>query len=140
MTTSDPNLPGKLVRTPPVSNEALNALFAASWARHTRTDYEALHARALTYVCAFTGDGLVGYVRVAWDGGRHAFVLDPTVHPDYRRRGIGMRLMAEAAAVAREHQVEWLHVDFVPDLRPFYERCGFRPTEAGLLHLAPPHE
>ncbi|MHC4472138.1 MAG: GNAT family N-acetyltransferase, partial [Planctomycetota bacterium] len=63
--------------------------------------------------------------------------LDPTVHPDLRRTGIGTELVRRAADLARDAGVEWLHVDFVPELTPFYERCGFRPTEAGLMKLTP---
>jgi hypothetical protein len=40
-----------------------------------------------------------------------------------------------AVEAARERDVEWVHVDFEPHLRPFYARCGFRPTEAGLIRL-----
>ena len=39
--------------------------------------------------------------------------------------------------VAKAAGCEWLHVDFEPDLAPFYfDACGFRPTPAGLIHLA----
>ena len=38
--------------------------------------------------------------------------------------------------VARDRRVEWLHVDFEPHPRNFYGQCGFRPTEAGLMHLS----
>ena len=31
--------------------------------------------------------------------------------------------------------VVWLHVDYEPHLLDFYRRCGFRHTEAGLMHL-----
>lgn len=31
---------------------------------------------------------------------------------------------------------EWLHVDFLDELTPFYfDACGFRPTAAGLVRL-----
>ena len=92
-------------------------------------------AQSLAYVCAYRAGRLVGFVNLAWDGGAHAFVLDTTFHPDVQRQGIGRRLVRRAAEVARERGVEWLHVDFDPHLRGFYERCGFLPTEAGLLNL-----
>jgi len=81
------------------------------------------------------GDELIGCVNLAWDGGVHAFVLDTTVHPDARRRGVGRGLVKLAVEVARERGVEWVHVDFDGHLREFYYECGFRGTEAGLLHL-----
>jgi len=80
-------------------------------------------------------------VNVAWDGCDHAFLLDPKVRPDHRRAGIGTELVRRAAAHAKDAGCEWLHVDFDDDLAPFYyNACGFRPTLAGLIHLAEPIE
>ena len=93
-------------------------------------------ARSLVYVCACDSERLVGFVYLAWDGGVHAFLLDPTVHPDYRRRGIGRELVRRGVEVARERGLEWVHVDFEPSLARFYAACGFR-TEAGLIRLRP---
>nr|WP_281173670.1 GNAT family N-acetyltransferase [Deinococcus frigens] len=91
---------------------------------------------SLTWITAFDGTELVGFVNVAWDGGVHAFLLDTTVHPGWARRGIGTELVRRAAAAAREHGgLEWLHVDYEPHLSGFYELCGFTPTPAGLLRL-----
>jgi GNAT superfamily N-acetyltransferase len=93
---------------------------------------------SLVYLCAYAERRLVGFVNVAWDGGIHGFILDTTVHPELRRRGIGRRLVLRAASEARSRGVEWLHVDFEPHLRTFYDSCGFRTTEAGLMHLDTP--
>lgn len=82
------------------------------------------------------GGALVGFVNVAWDGGDHAFLLDPKVRPDHRCRGLGTELVHAAALQAREAGCEWLHVDFDEPLASFYlESCGFVSTPAGLLHL-----
>ncbi len=120
---------------PPVTNEALNALFAASWPDYASSDFAPVLSRSLAYVCAYQDERLVGFVNLAWDGGIHAFLLDTTVHPDVRRQGIGVQLVAEAVKVARERGIEWVHVDYEPHLKAFYERCGFRDTEAGLIRL-----
>jgi GNAT superfamily N-acetyltransferase len=123
--------------SPPISNEQLNDLFVASWPGAEWCDFAPILSRSLAYVCAFDGDRLVGFVNLAWDGGVHAFLLDTTVHPDYRRRGIGSALVSEAITVARTRGIEWLHVDFEPHLMEFYRQCGFRPTESGLVRLKP---
>lgn len=79
---------------------------------------------------------LVGFVNVAWDGGDHAFLLDTKSRDEWQHRGVGTQLIGCAAQHATEEGCEWLHVDFKPDLRPFYlNACGFRPTGAGLIHL-----
>lgn len=91
---------------------------------------------SLGWVCARAGGRLVGFVNVAWDGGVHAFVLDTMVAADVRRAGVGSELVAVAAREARAAHCEWLHVDFDEDLRGFYfDACGFRPTDAGLIAL-----
>ena len=81
---------------------------------------------------AYDGGRLVGFVKLAWDGGDHAFVLDTTVHPQYQRRGIGRLLVRRATEIAEENGVEWLHVDHEPHLEGFYARCGFRPDPGRL--------
>lgn len=116
---------------------ALGALREAAWGgKDDGQWWQRVLERSLTWVTAFDGQTLVGFVNVAWDGGVHAFLLDTTVHPDWGRRGIGMELVRRAAAAAREHGgLEWLHVDYEPHLTGFYEGCGFASTSAGLLKL-----
>ena len=91
---------------------------------------------SLGWVCIRRSDKLIGFVNVAWDGGVHAFVLDTMVSPAHQRQGIATALVAEAVTRAKQTGCEWLHVDFDPDLKPFYfEACGFTPTDAGLIQL-----
>jgi GNAT superfamily N-acetyltransferase len=116
-------------------NETLNALFADSWERYSPRDYSFILSMSLGHICAFSDDELIGFVYLAWDGGRHAFLLDPTVHPDFRRRGIGTELVRRAVKLAESRGAEWLHVDFEPQLAGFYQKCGFVKTEAGLISL-----
>jgi GNAT superfamily N-acetyltransferase len=120
---------------PEVSDGELNALFAASWPEHRWLGHQSVLQHSLAFVCAYHGDDLIGFVHVAWDGGVHAFLLDTTVHPDWRRQGIGRQLVWRAVAVARERGLEWLHVDYEPHLEAFYRGCGFEPTLAGLIRL-----
>jgi GNAT superfamily N-acetyltransferase len=121
---------------PPVTNAELDRLYAASWpSHHPPYDFRPELERSLAYVGAYLEGNLVGFVRLAWDGSVHAFLLEPTVRPDLRRRGIGRSLVARAVAVARECGLEWVHVDYEPHLRDFYRACGFIPTDAGLIRL-----
>lgn len=128
-------MPVTFMRNPAVENTALNTLRASAWDGPQTTDWAPILARSLGWVCAFDHEALVGFVNLAWDGGQHAFLLDTTVHANHQRRGIGTRLVKEAAALAREADVAWVHVDYEVTLAPFYAACGFRPTSAGLLHL-----
>jgi GNAT superfamily N-acetyltransferase len=121
---------------PSVANAELDQLYAVSWPNHHPPyDFRPELERALAFVGAYDGDELIGFVRLAWDGSIHAFLLEPTVRPDYRRRGIGRSLVQHAVAISRERGMEWVHVDYEPYLGEFYRECGFVPTEAGLIRL-----
>jgi ribosomal protein S18 acetylase RimI-like enzyme len=91
---------------------------------------------SVSWVGAFDGDRLVGFVHAVLDGGRHAFFLDTAVHSEYRRCGVGEALVGRLVSDVRDAGCEWLHVDYEPHLRPFYEEsCRFRRTHAGLMRL-----
>ncbi|HEY9282440.1 MAG TPA: GNAT family N-acetyltransferase [Pyrinomonadaceae bacterium] len=121
--------------SPPLTNDELNALMTAAWQDPARRDFQPVLNRSLAYVCAYHETRLVGFVNLAWDGGEHAFILDTLVHPELRRRGIGRELVMRAVGEAGGRGLKWVHVDFEPHLRSFYERCGFRDTAAGLIRL-----
>jgi ribosomal protein S18 acetylase RimI-like enzyme len=99
--------------------------------------WDRIEPHSLGWVTARSSDGmLVGFVNVAWDGGDHAFLIDTKTHGGWQHRGIGTEVVRHAAVHAQAAGCEWLHVDFSPDLAPFYfEACGVRDTDAGLIHL-----
>ena len=116
----------------------LNVLHAEGF-EHDLLDWDwrgQVERHSLGWVTAREDAELVGFVNVAWDGGSHAFVLDPLVPVRARRRGIGVELVKVAEREARAAGCEWLHVDFEDHLRTFYfDACGFVPTNAGLIEL-----
>ena len=91
--------------------------------------------QSLTYVGAFSDEKLVGFVNVAWDGSDHAFILNTSVDPNNRRKGIGSELVRLAVKESKKPGMTWLHVDYEPEYRDFYRKCGFRHSEAGLINL-----
>ena len=99
--------------------------------------WDRIRPHSLGWVTARDSGGrVVGFVNVVSDGGDHAFLVDPKTHAAHQRTGIGTRVVRFAAQHAKAAGCEWLHVDFEPELALFYfEACGFRPTEAGLIHL-----
>ena len=123
------------------ANAEVNALHAAAFGTRLFSDDEwdwvALTARhSLGWVTARSGDALVGFVNVVWDGFTHAWIQDVMVAEATRHQSVGTSLVAAAAEAARHAKCEWLHVDFDDDLREFYiDTCGFRPTNAGLIQL-----
>jgi GNAT superfamily N-acetyltransferase len=119
-------------------NADVNALHAEAFGHHVLEDnWEGqVDRHSLGWVCAREGGELVGFVNVLWDGGVHAFILDTMVAAKARSKGIGTQLVAIATAEARAAGCEWLHADFDDHLRTFYfDRCGFTPTNAGLIAL-----
>ena len=119
-------------------NAELNALHAEGFEHRVLEDdwWGQVNRHSLGWVCARQSGRLVGFVNVAWDGGVHAFLLDTLVTTACRRQGLASALVEEAVRHARAAGCEWLHVDFDPHLRDFYwKRCGFRPTDAGLIAL-----
>lgn len=119
-------------------NAELNELHAEAFGHEVRDDdwWSQVSRHSLGWVCAREGGALVGFVNVAWDGGVHAFVLDPIVATALRRQGVGRRLVGCAEENARAAGCEWLHVDFDDHLRSFYfDGCGFQVTNAGLIRL-----
>ena len=120
---------------PPLDNEALNALYAVAWPAHAGFDFAPVFAQALTYIHGYDQGRLVASVYVAWDGSQHAFLLEPTVHPNHRHRGIGTELVRQAVEASRAAGCEVVHVDYEAALGPFYAACGFVPTAAGLIRF-----
>lgn len=130
--------PYRLLICPPLGDDDLNGLFAASWPGHWHIGFQRQLEHSLLWVAAEREGRLCGYVKAVGDGGVHAFLLDTTVHPAERRRGLGVQLVRRAADEARRRGARWLHVDFEPHLAEFYARCGFRPTAAGVRRLDGP--
>lgn len=118
-----------------LADDELNLLFEKSWPAHRWRAFGPVLARSLVHVSARVGDRLVGFANVATDGGEHAFLLDPTVDPDFRRRGIGRALVQRAMAESRRRGASWLHVDYALELEPFYRSAGFQATAAGLIRI-----
>ena len=119
-------------------NEALNDLHAEAFGCQKSNDDWWAHANrhSLGGVCARLEGALVGFVNVVWDGGVHAFILDTIVARQAQQHGIGTEMLSIAVREARNSGCEWLHVDFEGRLPHFYfDKSGFKPTNAGLIRL-----
>lgn len=104
---------------------------AVGWERHDE-DYPA--ADYWGTVSGFDPTGkLIAWCAILSDGVRHAVLLDVIVHPEWQRQGVGKALVAEAVEHIRTHGISIIHVDFLPEHRAFYERCGFE-TGLGGIH------
>ena len=121
----------------PIADEEMVDLVESHGGRPAPGWWLQIRDHSLGWVTARDRDGVVvGFVNVAWDGGDHAFLIDTKTRGDRQHQGIGTELVQHAATQAKAAGCEWLHVDFAPQHAPFYvQACGFRPTDAGLVHL-----
>ncbi|MBJ7325394.1 MULTISPECIES: GNAT family N-acetyltransferase [Nocardiaceae] len=95
-----------------------------------------LERHSKSWICAFDSGELCGFVHAAWDGGKHAFLLDTAVATRWRHQAIGTQLVSYIVSDLRTTDVEWLHVDYEAQLDEFYSiACGFDSTSAGILRL-----
>ncbi|MFI1828428.1 GNAT family N-acetyltransferase [Streptomyces sp. NPDC020412] len=121
----------------PITDEEMVDLVRSHGGNAEAGWWDRISGHSLGWVGARDEEGvLVGFVNVAWDGGDHAFLIDTKTRGTHQRRGIGTAVVRLAAERARGAGCEWLHVDFDPGMGEFYfGACGFRSTEAGLIHL-----
>jgi ribosomal protein S18 acetylase RimI-like enzyme len=121
----------------PITDDEMVELIDSHGGRPEAGWWDRIRPHSLGWVTARTSDGvLIGFVNIAWDGGDHAFLIDIKTRGGWQHRGVGTEVVRRAALRAKAARCEWLHVDFEPDLAPFYfDACGFRATDAGLIHL-----
>ena len=92
---------------------------------------------AAEVVLAFDGDSVAGFA--LWFRSFSTFLARPGIYledlfvfPDYRRRGLGRRLLAHLARTAVERgygRVEWAVLDWNKDAMRFYKSLGAMPID-----------
>jgi hypothetical protein len=78
-----------------IEDSALTDLHARAFGNEPGTVQswsERLDRYSVSWVCAFDGTAIIGFVHACWDGGSHAFLLDTVVHPDYRAAALDRSL------------------------------------------------
>lgn len=66
---------------------------------------------------------------------RRPFVYNVYTHPDYRRRGLARRLMAEVLGWCRERRLKLVALHASDEGSPMYESLGFQHTNEMMLWL-----
>ena len=126
----------RIITNPTVSTQAVCELRSAVGWGGLEGDYPAAFAGYWATIGVFDRrDQLVGWCAILSDGVRHSILIDVIVHPSRQRQGLGQRIVSAAVDHCRQQGVSIIHVDFTPENRGFYEKCGFRIGLAGIINL-----
>jgi GNAT superfamily N-acetyltransferase len=105
---------------------------AVGWESHYEDYPVALKGYWATISGFDTTGALIAWCAILSDGVRHAVLIDVIVHPNWQRQGVGQELVATAVRHILAHGISIIHVDFEPEHKTFYERCGFHTGLGGI--------
>ena len=78
---------------------------------------------------AFEDGRLIGIGRVLSDGCSDAYIQDVAVHPGFRKRGIGGKIVRFLVSELEKRKVDWIALIGEPGTESFYSRLGFEKKE-----------
>jgi ribosomal protein S18 acetylase RimI-like enzyme len=107
----------------------------ANWTAYTNDPDRLSKAvrQSLKVITAREGSKLVGLVRAIGDGQTILYIQDILVHSEYKRNGIGRKLMELILDEFSEVRQKVLLTDDNPETRGFYESMGFDSCDKGQL-------
>ncbi|WP_022796155.1 GNAT family N-acetyltransferase [Bavariicoccus seileri] len=74
---------------------------------------------------------LIGLIRGVGDGETILYIQDILVMPTFQNRGIGKQLMEQLLSMYPDVRQKVLLTEDAPDVRHFYEKCGFESADNG---------
>jgi spermidine synthase len=87
------------------------------------------------FVIAVQQGRLVGMGRAISDRASDAYIQDLTVHPEYRGRGIGTRMVGELVGRLKDDGLGWIGLVAEAGTWDFYRRIGFADMPGSVLML-----
>jgi GNAT superfamily N-acetyltransferase len=123
---------------PPSAENYIHLRIASGMGEKNLSRAETALRGSLFTASLYDGEALVAFGRVAGDGGITFVVSDVMVHPDYRRRGLGDRIMSAIDEYFHAHTFEDSYVCLIAN-RPadlLYTKHRFRylpPDRCGML-------
>lgn len=86
-----------------------------------------------SFAIAYDSDKIIGIARTIGDGARFTLIVGLVVDPEYRRKGVGTKLIQLLAKNAGT-----FHINLTTDpndegLEDFYEKAGFKLSEGELV-------
>jgi ribosomal protein S18 acetylase RimI-like enzyme len=121
--------------------DQLQQLFnlSAFWAKgRSIEDLNIAIANSEPVISVYDGEQLVGFARATSDGIYRATIWDVVIHPDYRGRGLGSKLVETVLSHPRMRWVERVYL-MTTHQQEFYEKIGFQSntTTTMVLHNQP---
>ncbi|HHW30747.1 MAG TPA: ribosomal protein S18-alanine N-acetyltransferase [Clostridiaceae bacterium] len=106
-----------------------NLSFRIPWSRNSITDEITKNSFA-KYICARIGNQIVGYAGM-WIICGEGHITNIAVHPEFRRNGIGSRLLSKLVEIARENDVYAMTLEVRKSnlgAQELYKKHGFKPS------------
>lgn len=86
---------------------------------------EAIVKGSTCFVGAFHHGRMIGMGRGLSDGASDAYIQDVTVLEEYRKHGVGRRIIATIVGCLRARGIDWIGLIAEPGSRAFYRGLGF---------------
>ena len=109
-------------------DEVVNLYKTAGWwsRANDRVEFLAdLVRKTFLFAGAFDEGRLIGMGRSISDGVSDAYIQDVTVLPEYRKQGIGGKLVQLLVENLRQRGISWIGLIGEPGTQHFYEELGF---------------
>lgn len=117
-----------------IKKRLLLALYeSVGWTTYTKDPEKLQRAieQSLKVITAWHEQTLIGLIRGVGDGETILYVQDLLLLPEYQNQGIGKELVDRLLAVYPEVRQKVLMTDEAPNVRDFYEKCGFISADKG---------
>jgi spermidine synthase len=99
---------------------------------------EAIIRGSHSFVIASHEGHLVGMGRTISDRASDAYIQDLTVHPEFRGKGIGTRMVQELVGALQSDGLGWIGLVAEAGTWDFYRRIGFADMPGSVLMLKKP--
>ena len=84
-----------------------------------------MFANSFMISCAFSGEGeLLGLMRALSDGVSDAYILDLVVKKEFRKQGIGHKILRKLVTELKKCGIDWIVCIGVPGTESFYKNGG----------------
>ena len=104
-------------------DEAAELYLEAGWMDHADTEaVSAMLKGTFAVSAAFHNGRLIGFMRAFSDGVSDAYMLDLVVRKEYRKLGVGRRILEQLAHHLKQRGIDWILCIGAPGTEAFYSR------------------